>query len=151
MNIVTRLVLGAGLLVGTLALQGCVVAIGNSAEKETAGGTGTTRCRLSSDERRELPVVTSLADLPTVSTKYAGELSRLTPHTTLAEFRQIFPMATFVERRAAGGACDAYSVRVCEKYRYRDESYGYVSRDEKWFYFKDDVFVKWGDPGQWPG
>ena len=70
---------------------------------------------------------------------------------SLEEFKGLFPNATFAERREMGPAkMDAYSVRVEEKFRYRDESYGYMARDEKWFYFRDGVFVKWSGPDQWP-
>ena len=142
------------LLVGIAFLPGCVVAIGNSAKEgpRTAyAGGGASRIHLTGDERCSLPVVETTADLPTVRSRHAAQIARLTPTTTVQQFRELFPNATFVERRTGADTFDAYSVRLEEKCRYRRESYGYIARDEKWFFFKNAVFVKWGERGDWPG
>jgi hypothetical protein len=64
----------------------------------------------------------------------------------------MFPDARFVERSAAYETpVDAYSVVHTQTYRYDGERrYGYIKRDERWFYFRDGVFVKWGKPRDWP-
>lgn len=147
-----RMAAGAALLGCVLSLGGCIIAVkSEEASGPTYDGNSTSRVKLSSGERSTLPQVHTTADLPTVRSKYAEELGKLGPSTTLAQFKTMFPGAKFVERRESGGSkVDAYSVRVEEKFRYRDESYGYMARDEKWFYFKDEVFVKWSGPREWP-
>ena len=78
-------------------------------------------------------------------------LRQLTPDTTLDQFKAAFPTARFVERRdVAGVAVDAYAVTIEEKYRYRNDTYGYLAHDEQWFFFKGNRFVKTAEPNQWP-
>lgn len=138
-------------LVGVASVPGCIAVIGNDASEAMRDGSGPRRIRLSSEERESLPRVTSVADLPRVQTKYAAELRQLSPSTTLDQFKGLFPGARFVERRSINGnAIDAYAVMIEEKYRYRGDSYGYLARDEQWFFFKDNLFVKTADPNQWP-
>lgn len=141
-----------GLAAALLGLSGCVVAIGNESDAYLSESErGSRKIRLSSAEQNELPVVHTTADLPTVSTRYASELSAMGPQTTLDEFKRSFPTARFLERRESpDGPVDAYAVRVEEKYRYRSNSYGYLARDEKWFYFRNGHLAKWGAPSNWP-
>lgn len=137
-----------------VSMGGCIFSI--RTEESIAHGTAysgstTAKIKLSREEREELPCVQTTADLPTVRSEYASQLSQLGPTTSLTQFKGIFPDAKFVERRTGEhGDFDAYSVRVERKYRYRDESYGYMARDEKWFYFRDESFVKFGGPHEWP-
>lgn len=148
-----RLMVGSVLAALVLTMGGCIVSIRSdeSASGPAYDGNTTSKVKLSRDEREHLPLVQTLADLPTVRSRHAEELGKLGPSTTLDEFKALFPDAKFVERREAGGSrFDAYSVRVEEKFRYRDESYGYMARDEKWFYFRNEVFVKWSAPKEWP-
>lgn len=131
-------------------LPGCIAVIGNDGG-DYHESAGNRRIRLTSDERSTLPRVSSVADLPRVQSKYASELRGLSPETTLDQFKAAFPTARFVERREINGnTFDAYSVTVEEKFRYRSESYGYLARDEQWFYFKANHFVKTAEPNEWP-
>ncbi len=148
-----RVIVGGGLVACVLSLSGCIVSIKSeeSSLGPTYDGNRPAKVKLSSLERGSLPLVNTTADLPTVRSRHGEALTKLGPTTTLEQFKELFPSATFAERRDAGGAkIDAYSVRVEEKFRYRDESFGYMARDEKWFYFRDGVFVKWSGPDQWP-
>ena len=146
----------AGVIAGAclLSLGGCIVSIRSEegATGPTYDGNSSAKVKLSREERESLPLVQTTADLPTVRSTYADELGKLGPSTTLDQFKALFPSARFVERRESDGSkFDAYSVRIEKKFRYRDESYGYMARDEKWFYFRNDVFVKWSGPNEWPG
>lgn len=148
-----RVIVGSGLVACVLALSGCIVSIKSeeSSLGPTYDGNSNAKVKLSHKEQSDLPQVNTTADLPTVRSKHSEALSKLGPSTTLEQFKALFPTATFAERREVGlTKIDAYSVRVEEKFRYRDESYGYMARDEKWFYFRDGVFVKWSGPNQWP-
>lgn len=148
-----RLIVGGVLAALVLTMGGCIFSIRTeeSSGAVTTDGNTTSKVKLSYEEREHLPLVQTTADLPTVRSKHAEALTKLGPSTTLDQFKALFPDAKFVERREAEGSkFDAYSVRVEEKFRYRDESYGYMARDEKWFYFRNDVFVKWSAPQQWP-
>lgn len=145
----TALALAPAVLV-VATMPGCIAVIGNDGGEWHEHG-GSRRVRLTTEERASLPQITSVADLPRVETKYANELRQLTPETTLDQFKAAFPAARFVERREVNGvATDAYAVSVQEKYRYRSESYGYLARDEQWFYFKGNRFVKTAEPNEWP-
>lgn len=126
-----------------LALGGCVIAVGN--DYPDSG-----RVKLTTSQLENTPVVDSRHELPSVRTKHAAALALLGPQTNVEEFKRLFPTATFVERLAGPPAVDAYSVRVDEVYRYRGHNYGYMARDEKWFYFRDGAFVKFGDPREFP-
>jgi len=148
-----RVIVGGGLVACVLALSGCIVSI--KSEESSLGpaydGNRPAKVNLSYAERETLPQVHTTADLPTVRSRYGEALSKLGPNTTLEEFKGLFPNATFAERREVGPSkIDAYAVRVEEKFRFRNDSYGYMARDEKWFYFRDGVFVKWSGPDQWP-
>jgi hypothetical protein len=148
-----RVLVGTVLTACLLTLGGCIVSIKSEegATGPTYDGNSTSKVKLSHDERECLPKVQTTADLPTVRSTYADELSKLGPNTTLEQFQALFPQAKFVERREANGSkFDAYSIRVEKKFRYRDESYGYMARDEKWFFFRDGVFIKWSSPKEWP-
>lgn len=148
-----RVIVGGGLVACVLSLSGCIVSIKSeeSSLGPTYDGNSNAKVKLSHKEQSDLPLVNTTADLPTVRSKHAEALSKLGPSTTLEQFKDLFPTATFAERREVGPAkIDAYSVRVEEKFRYRDESYGYMARDEKWFYFRDGTFAKWSGPDQWP-
>jgi hypothetical protein len=142
-----RALLAATLAAATLSSAGCVVAIGNRPERDDAG-----RIKLASDDAGRVPVVESALELPTFDEVHADALSRLTPDTTVEQFRQLFPDARFVERSSAyAEPVDAYSVVHKQTYRYDGERrYGYVKRDERWFYFGGGQFVKWGKPRDWP-
>lgn len=145
-----RTALGATALAAALTLPGCVVAIGNESDG-TSIDSAPRRVRLTDTERRDLPVVTTVADLPTVRTKYAPQIATLSPSTTVDDLRRVMPDARFVERKQDGqGTTDAYSVNIQERYRYRGESYGLEARDEMWFYFKNGSLVKQGAPHNWP-
>ncbi len=145
-----RTALGATALAAVLTLPGCVVAIGNESDG-TSIDSSPRRVRLTDTERRDLPVVTTVADLPTVRTKYAPQIATLSPSTTVDDLRRVLPDARFVERKQdAAGTTDAYSVNIQERYRYRGESYGLEARDEMWFYFKNGSLVKQGAPHNWP-
>lgn len=142
-----RVLLTATLAAATLAASGCVVAIGNRPEREDAG-----RVKLDSDDAGRIPVVESALELPTFDEANASALARLTPDTTVEQFRQLFPEARFIERSSAyTEPVDAYSVVHKQTYRFDgDRRYGYIKRDERWFYFQGDRFVKWGKPRDWP-
>jgi hypothetical protein len=146
--------LGLGLLgASALVLPGCVVAVGNRSDGYVIDGEGmhARRVQLSPEERTTLPEVVSVADLPTVRSRYADDLSRLGPSTTVEEFQAMFPQARFVERRfPTNVAVDAYSVTLEEKFRYRGKSYGLAARDEMWFYFENEMLVKRGRREDWP-
>jgi hypothetical protein len=149
----SRVLVGTVLVSCLLSLGGCIVSI--KSEEGATGpaydGNSTAKVKLSREDRDTLPLVQTTADLPTIRSTYAQELGKLGPSTTLEQFRALFPGATFVERRdAAGTKLDAYAVRLEKKFRYRDESYGYMARDEKWFYFRDGLFMKWSGPKEWP-
>lgn len=146
-----RLTLSLPLLALVLAQGACVVAIGND-RYESSGATGA-KFRLAGDEYDSLPVIQNLSDLPTIERRHAAELSRLGPDTTLDQFRALFPTAQFVERRELkdpARVVDAYALRLEERYRYRGQAYGYIARDEKWFYFENGKLVKRGEPRQFP-
>jgi len=148
-RIITALALAPAVL-ALITLPGCIAVIGNDGG-DYHEASGNRRIRLTSDERSTLPRVTSVADLPRVETKFAAELRQLNPDTTLDQFKAAFPTARFVERRELNGSTvDAYAVTVEEKYRYRSESYGYLARDEQWFFFRGNRFVKTAEPNQWP-
>jgi hypothetical protein len=133
----------AGGAVGLAALSGCVVAIGNESEYPSG------KVALTATEKSSLPAVRSKSELPTIRDKYADQLAKLGPTTTVEEFKTLFPEAKFVERRGEPPV-DAYSVELVQKYRQANKTYGYVSRDESWFYFRNNVFVKWGAPHDFP-
>lgn len=141
-----RPLLAATLASALLTASGCVVAIGNRPEREEAG-----RIKLS-DDAGSVPVVESALELPTFDEAHAISLARLTPDTTVEQFRQLFPGARFVERSSAyQQPVDAYSVVHKQTYRFDDDRrYGYIKRDERWFYFQGDSFIKWGKPRDWP-
>ncbi len=153
MNVRTRpssilaLVLAAGI---AACLGGCVVSIGNERHDYDSPAHGH-RVRLSHAELQSLPRLDSTSDLPTVRRRYEGRLAALSPSTTVEQFRGSFPEATFAERRVRDGVTfDAYALRVEEKFRYRAHDYGYLAKDEKWLYFREGQFVKFGDANQWP-
>lgn len=145
-----RTALGAAALATALTLPACVVAIGNESDG-TYVDSSPRRVRLTDTERRDLPMVTSVADLPTVRSKYASQVAGLNPSTTPEDLRRAMPEARFVERKQdAQGTTDAYSVSIQERYRYRGENYGLEARDEMWFYFRNGALVKQGAPHVWP-
>lgn len=147
------IVVGVLVAATTLLMSGCIVSIRSEEGATGPGydGNSTAKVKLSRDERESLPLVQTTADLPTVRSTHAEALSKLGPSTTLDQFKAAFPTAKFVERRESGDSkFDAYSVRVEEKFRYRDESYGYMARDEKWFFFRNETFMKWSGPSEWP-
>ncbi|MBS0195406.1 MAG: hypothetical protein JSR77_01480 [Planctomycetes bacterium] len=145
----TRTARKAATAVALLALAaipaGCVVAIGNDTADRCAPGS---KISLTAAEREELPVIESRSEIPTIREKYSEQLSTLGPNTTFEQFKQQFPQAQFVERK--DNSTDAYSVELRQKYRYRTSSYGYLARDEAWFFFRNGTFVKWGSPHDWP-
>lgn len=133
--------------IAAASLPGCIII----AEHRDSDSSSGSRVRLTRDERETLPRVQTVADLPNVQRRHAEQIRTLGPETTIDDFRGRLPGAYFIERRNVGGAdFDAYALRLDEKYRYRDASYGYVARDEQWFYFKNGRFVKYGAPNQWP-
>lgn len=134
----------AGAVLALTAMSGCIVAIGNDSRDEGR------QVRLTETQRGSLPVVKSYSDLPTIETVYASQLRELGPATTVEEFRTKFPDAKFVERRELGSPVDAYSVRIDQVYRREGKSYGYLARDEAWFFFREGRFIKRGAAGQWP-
>jgi hypothetical protein len=139
-------IVAAGLRFTILALPGCIIV----ADTSTQSDSPSRRVHLSSDERANLPRLVSLADAPTVERRYATQLASLTPEMSVEAFKSKLPQATFVERRTVNGATvDAYSVKIDEKFRYRDRDYGYVAEDEQWFYFRDGKYVKYARPNQW--
>lgn len=142
-----RAVLASALAAAVVSAAGCVVAIGNRPEREDSG-----RIKLASDDASRVPVVESVLELPSFDDAYGSALSKLTPETTVEQFRELFPDARFVERSSAyAEPVDAYSVAHKQTYRYDGERrYGYVKRDERWFYFQAGEFVKWGKPRDWP-
>ncbi len=132
----------AGLM--ALPLSGCVVNIGN-------GGPDRTRVHLSQDEMASVRVVTSSSEVRSFREAHAAELGKLTPATTLDEFRAMFPGTCFVERRGGEpGPIDAYSVAYKDYYRYRGSSRAYVHEETVWFFFRDGKFAKWDDEKRWP-
>lgn len=149
-----RMVVGALVAAGLLPLGGCVVAVGNdTTERWVTPDSGHAKFKLSGDEYDALPVIQSTSELPTISTRYSAQLARLGPGTTIEEFKSLFPQAQFIERRSMldkGREIDAYAVKLEERFRYRGTSNGYVTRDEKWFYFEDNKLVKWGEPRMFP-
>lgn len=141
----THRYVGSALALAILsAAGGCVVAIGNEAVESPSG-----KVALTATERETLPTVQSKSELPTIREKYSSQLAQLGPTTTAAEFQALFPEARFVERQGEPPV-DAYSVELKQKYRFANKSYGYVARDEAWFYFKNNQFVKWGAPFSFP-
>ncbi len=140
----------AAIAAGTAMLPGCIVAIGNETDGVMVDGS-PRRVRLTDTERHDLPMVTSVADLPTVRTRYAAQIASLSPATAVEDLQKVLPMARFVERReVAGVVTDAYSVALQERYRYKGESYGLEARDDMWFYFRNGLLVKQGAPHDWP-
>ena len=133
-------------LIGVMlaAASGCVVAIGNEATDYSSG-----KVALTPTERASVPTVQCKSELPTIRDKYSTQLAKLGPTTTVDEFKALFPEASFVERRGEPPV-DAYSLELQQKYRYANKSYGYIARDEAWFYFRNNVFVKWGSPHDFP-
>ncbi|MFO0830943.1 MAG: hypothetical protein U0637_03760 [Phycisphaerales bacterium] len=145
-----RAALGTTALAAALSLPGCIVAIGNESDG-TYLDSSPRRVRLTDTERRDLPMVTTVADLPTVRSKYASQIATLTPSTTVDELRRVLPEARFVERKQdTQGTTDAYSVSIQERYRYKGADYGLEARDELWFYFRNNSLVKQGAPHDWP-
>ncbi|MBL8999909.1 MAG: hypothetical protein JNK25_02090 [Phycisphaerae bacterium] len=126
------------------AAAGCVVAIGN----ETTENHGA-RVALTPTERSSLPVVQSKSELPTIRERYSAQLLALGPSTTVEQFRALFPEAKFVQR-SEQPPVDAYSVELVQKYRVGNKSYGYLARDEAWFYFQNNTLIKWGAPHSFP-
>ncbi len=149
-RLMSRTALGTVALAAALALPACIVAIGNESDG-TSIDAAPRRVRLTDTERRDLPMVTSVADLPTVRSRYAAQIGTLSPYTTVEDLRRAMPDARFVERKQdALGTTDAYSVNLQERFRYRGESYGLEARDEMWFYFHNGSLVKQGAPHNWP-
>lgn len=148
MENLTRTMLSIGLAAAALAASGCVVAIGN----RPTDSDDASRIRLSSDEVAGVPVVESALEVPSFDEAYGRELAQLSPEMTVEEFRKLFPDARFVERTVVDGApVDAWSVVHKQLYRYdSDRRYGYIKRDERWFYFRNGSFVKWGKARDWP-
>lgn len=143
-------------LAGVLGtLPGCVIAVDTEPDIYAYEST-PTRVKLTPAERDSLPVITSIADLPTIRTRYADQLATLGPTTTVEQFQSTFPQARFVERTNKANAqgvtetVDAYSVTLKERFRKRNENYGVEARDEMWFYFKNGVLVKRAGPRDWP-
>jgi hypothetical protein len=124
-----------------------VVAIGNRPVASEAD-----RIRLAGGDVAGIPEVESTLELPTFDERYADALGRLSPETTVDQFRTMFPDARFVERNSASATpVDAYSVVHKQTYRLDGERrYGYIKREERWFYFSDGSFVKWGRARDWP-
>lgn len=143
--------LGLVTLGSLAALSGCVVSIGNEREYRVVEPTPTQRIYLTSAERDTLPQLTTLADIPTFSSKYASSLQNMNPGTSQEEFLRAFPEAQFMERRTRDGVTiDAYRVRTQEKFRYRQNAYGYEATYIGWFFFQDGRLLKWRDTEQWP-
>ena len=96
-----RTALGATALAAALTLPACVVAIGNESDG-TSIDSAPRRVRLTDTERRDLPVVTTVADLPTVRTKYAPQIATLSPSTTVDDLRRVLPDADWSRAQAVG-------------------------------------------------
>lgn len=107
--------------------------------------------RLSAAEAAGTPEYSPSETIPGVRERYRDQLARLRPGMSTEEFRQALPGAVYVERRDTDrGTFDAYSLTVSERMRYRGSRYAFTHTDEAWFYFRDDQFVKWGKPREWP-
>ena len=67
--------------------------------------------------------------------------------TTIHDFQLAMPKAVLAGQNAVGGLrIDAYAVEH-RHYRMQDERY---VNEELWFYFHDELLVKWGRPQDWP-
>ena len=144
----SRIALTSVLAAAALTSAGCVVAIGNRPSVPSS----SDRVKLDRDDLASIPEIESTSELPSFDAAYADQLKQLSPETTVEQFRDLFAESTFVERSAAYETpVDAYAVIHKQVYRFDGErKYGYVKRDERWFYFRDGVFIKQGKPRDWP-
>lgn len=131
----------AGLAALSPFLGGCIIVADNSPDYR----------KPTPQELASVRTVAAGESLPSVREKYATQLAKLEPGMTVSAFREAIPEATFIEQRTIDGApVDAYSLTHTERYRYHGGTVILTHEDEKWFYFRNGQFVKWGEPGVWP-
>jgi len=125
-----------------IAQAGCVVAIGNRGDGKRP--ETHEKVRLTDTEQDRAKVIRSKADVPSFTSAENDRVAKLSPATTVEQFKRLFPEAVFRESAdTPAGAVQVFEFRDRRVYQYESSRYGYVHDQPVYFRFVDGTLAGW--------